>query len=218
MKLVAAIAALSLFSASCKKEEYAIPRNAPADSGLDAWSHVLVDDGKKEDVWSIEDGVVICQGEPLGYLQTKESYQDFKLTFDWRWPEGKEPGNSGVFFRINSEPNGFMPQCVEAQLKSGSAGDLWAFFGAKVEGENPVEIKDHEALKDFHGTKATKNVEKPVGEWNQYEITVKGDTVDLKINGEVVNQGTGLDEVSGPIGFQSEGAEIHLRNIQIESL
>lgn len=119
---------------------------------------------------------------------------------------------------MQGEPNGFMPRCVEAQLKSGSAGDLWAFFGAKVVGARPVEVKDHKALGDFHGVKAAKNAEKPVGEWNRYEITVKGDSVLLKINGEIVNQGSGMDVVAGPIGLQSEGAEIHFRNIRITGL
>jgi hypothetical protein len=180
---------------------------------------VLVGDGvKKEDVWSVEDGVLICKGQPFGYLFTEGSYQDFTLNFEWRWPEGKEPGNSGVLLRIAGEPNGFMPECVEAQLKNGSAGDIWAFFGAKVEGDEDrmVEVKDHKDLKDFIGVKGMKLADKPVGEWNHYEIKLTGGDLELKINGELVNRASGLDVLSGPIGFQSEGAEIHFRNIVLE--
>lgn len=171
-----------------------------------------------EDVWSVEDGVLVCKGQPFGYLFTKDSYQDFTLSFEWRWPEGKEPGNSGVLLRIAGEPNGFMPTCVEAQLKNGSAGDIWAFFGAKVVGdaERMVEIKDHKDLKDFTGVKGLKLADKPLGEWNKYEIKLSGGDMELKINGELVNQANGLDVLSGPIGFQSEGAEIHFRNIELK--
>ena len=189
--------------------------------GLDGWSHVLVEkDVRIEDVWSVKDGVLICKGEPLGYLVTKKSYQDFKLVFEWRWAPGGEPGNSGVLLRIAGEPVGFMPKCVEAQLKSGSAGDIWAFFGAKVDGEAAriQEVKGHKDLGDFKGVGKIKAAEKAPGEWNQYEITVQGGRMKLKVNGEPVNEASGLDVVAGPIGFQSEGGEIHFRGIELTEL
>jgi hypothetical protein len=187
-------------------------------TNLDGWSHVLVGDGvKKEDVWSVKDGVLVCKGTPLGYLCTNEAYQDFTLTFEWRWAPGSEPGNSGVLLRIAGEPATFMPKCVEAQLKHGNAGDLWGFFGANIEGDAArlQEIKDHKDLGNFKGFKKTKAAEKPPGEWNRYEITVSGGNIELKVNGETVNQASGLDVLAGPIGLQSEGAEIHFRNIEL---
>ena len=230
MKTTYLAIAASLVFVSCKEKSIAPEAGAPASApevkgtvklfngkDLEGWSHVLVDGGKKDEVWSVEDGVLVCKGQPFGYLFTGESYQDFTLTFEWRWPEGKEAGNSGVLLRIAGEPNGFMPTCVEAQLKTQNAGDIWAFFGAKVEGdaERKVEIKDHKDLKDFVGVKGMKVVEKPVGEWNKYEIKVSGGDIELTINGELVNRASGLDILSGPIGFQSEGAEIHFRNIEL---
>jgi hypothetical protein len=187
-------------------------------TNLDGWSHVLVGEGvKREDVWSVKDGTLVCKGKPLGYLCTNGSYQDFTLTFEWRWAPGGEPGNSGVLLRIAGKPATFMPKCVEAQLKHANAGDAWGFFGASIDGpaERIQEVKGNPALGDFKGVKKLKAAEKPPGEWNQYEIKVSGGNLELKVNGELVNQATGLDVVSGPIGFQSEGAEIHFRNIRI---
>ncbi len=37
----------------------------------------------------------------------------------------------------------------------------------------------------------------------------------LKVNGEVVNEGTGAEEVAGKIALQSEGAPIEFRNIRL---
>lgn len=188
-------------------------------TNLDGWSHVLVGDGlKKEDVWSVSDGVLLCKGKPTGYLFTNSSYQDFKLSLDWRWAPGSEPGNSGVLLRIAGEPETFMPKCVEAQLKHENAGDVWGFYGARVEGpaDRIQEVKDHKDLGNFKGVKKIKSAEKAPGEWNHYEITVSGGTLELKVNGQLVNQATGLNLVSGPIGLQSEGAEIHFRNIHLE--
>jgi len=36
----------------------------------------------------------------------------------------------------------------------------------------------------------TSRVEKPIGEWNQYEITCKGNTIKLTVNGVFQNEGT----------------------------
>lgn len=218
----------ALFSISCQRPAgdstaAATAEKAALFNGKDftGWKHYLVDENvNMEDVWSVENGVIVCKGVPLGYLATEASYQDFTLTFDWRWAPGKEPGNSGVLLRIAGDPIGFMPKCVEAQLKHESAGDIWAFRGASIQGdtERIVEIKDHEDLADFTGVKRAKAAEKPPGEWNRYEITLKGGDLTLSINGETVNQASGLDVLSGPIGLQSEGAEIHFRDIAITPL
>ena len=102
---------------------------------LAGWHAYLVEpDVTMEDVWSVKDGLLICTGEPMGYLATKADYKNFKLIVEWRWPAGKEPGNSGVLMRITGEPMA-LPRCVEAQLRHGSAGDIWAFQGFHVEGD-----------------------------------------------------------------------------------
>lgn len=212
------------FLASCTQEKEEVQSAATPEpialfngSDFEGWSHVLVEDLQMDQVWSVADGMIVCKGEPLGYLQTQESYQNFTLTFEWRWAPGQTPGNSGVLLRIAGEPKGFMPKCVEAQLQHGSAGDIWAFFGASLDPSSGRlrEISDHKTLGDFKGIGKIKDAEKPPGEWNQYEITLVGDTLTLTVNGELVNRASGLDMVSGPIGFQSEGAEIHFRNLNI---
>src|SRR5438876_3153565 len=63
-----------------------------------------------------------------------------------------------------------------------------------------------------------KDVEKPIGEWNQYEITCQGDTIKLVINGKLVNEGTNAELTKGKILLQSEGAEIHFRNVELKPL
>ena len=63
-----------------------------------------------------------------------------------------------------------------------------------------------------------KNLEKPAGDWNHYRIEVKGDTVKAFINGELANEGSGIDVLAGPIGLQTEGSEIHFKNVRLEPL
>lgn len=188
---------------------------------LEGWGVHLVDpNAKMEDVWSVQEGVLVCKGEPLGYLFTQGEYKNFRLTLQWRWAPGQQPGNSGVLLRATGEPIGFMPKCVEAQLKSGSAGDIWAFRGFNTTGpaDRLRQVKDHEALGNFVGVAALKNAEKEPGEWNTYEIVLQGDKLTVSVNGELVNESTGCDVVAGRIGLQSEGGEIHFRRIRLVPL
>ncbi len=103
---------------------------------------------------------------------------------------------------------------------SGSAGDLWGFYGYKLDGaaERIKIIKDHDKLGDFMGIGRMKDAEKKPGQWNAYTITLNQGDLTVVINGEKVNEATQCDIVAGHIGLQSEGAEIHFRNIRLTEL
>jgi hypothetical protein len=49
--------------------------------------------------------------------------------------------------------------------------------------------------------------DKPVGEWNRFEITVRGDTVKVVLNDRLVIPGARLPglRATGPIGLQHHG-------------
>jgi len=188
---------------------------------LDNWTcHVVTPGVKLEDVWRVEDGMMVCKGEPLGFLATKDKFQDFELALEWRWAPGKKPGNNGVLLRISSAPIGFMPKCVEAQLKSGSAGDIWAFrgFGLTGPADRLKKVEKNPALGDFVGVGKLAAAEKEPGQWNSYLITLQGDKLTIVVNGQKVNEATGLEVVAGNIGLQSEGGEIHFRNLKLKPL
>jgi hypothetical protein len=179
---------------------------------LSGWDYFLVEeDAEMEDVWSVEDGILVCKGEPGGYLATKGEYENYELVVEWRWPE--EPGNSGVLMRIAGEP-AMLPSSVEAQLRSGSAGDMYGFQGFKIGGDPArlSEISIGWSLGKIEGN------EKEPGEWNRYDITVNGDQITVVLNGKVVNQATGCDVRPGRIGLQSEGGVIHFRSVKLTPL
>ncbi len=183
---------------------------------LAGWEHFLVDAKvKKEQVWSVKDGVLVCQGKPGGYLRTTKKYQNFKLVVEWRWAE--KPGNSGVLMRITGKPT-MLPNCMEAQLASGSAGDMYGFQGFKVGGDKSRFSANPKAVGGLTNLKKITGNEKKPGEWNRYDITVKGDSVTLLVNGKKVNQASGCTVRPGYIGLQSEGGVIHFRNVHITPL
>ncbi len=190
---------------------------------LEGWSHLLwSEDGSAkelamEDVWSVKDGVLMCKGKPLGYLQTTSNYKNYVLNLEWRW--AAEPTNSGVLLRIQQKPETFLPKCVEAQLQHNSAGDLYGFFEASLSGdEKRYQLIESKKIGNFHALKKIRHLEKDPGQWNHYRIEVNGSTIRAYINGELANEGGGLDVIAGPIGLQSEGSEIHFRNIRLEPL
>ena len=174
---------------------------------LAAWTFHLNDGGKMADAWSVSDGVLICKGNPIGYLRTKAKFTNYVLKLDWRFnPVTKKAGNSGVLLRMQ-DPDKVWPKSIEAQLQSGSAGDFWNIEAFTMT-TDPARLKGR-------NTKHLRANEQPVGEWNEYEIIVNGGDVILNVNGETLNSASACEEIAGSICLQSEGAEIHFRNVRL---
>jgi hypothetical protein len=64
----------------------------------------------------------------------------------------------------------------------------------------------------------SKFAEKPIGEWNSYDITVNGDKLTYRLNGEVVNEVSGAMAMSGKIGLECENTPIFFRNIRVNTI
>ncbi len=186
---------------------------------LSQWEGVLRGPGvDKAGVWSVRDGVIHCTGKPSGYLRTHWHYREYKLHVEWRWPAG--PGNSGVLLHAGDTPRvwppgpkAVWPRCIEAQLFSGNAGDFWVIGG--------TSFKEHTTGYAGRGRNVPKrgeSAERPPGEWNEYDITCRGDSIRVYVNGVFMNEATRCTDFEGRIGLQSEGAEVEMRNIYLEPL
>lgn len=177
---------------------------------LAGWDAVL-DDPTGGPVWSVKDGILHCTGRPAGYIRTeKGDFRDYVLTVEWRWPEGSEGGNNGVLVHTtDARALGIWPRSVECQLASGNAGDFWV-IGTTLEVPNPEgRVRDRRHLN------LTDDSEKPIGEWNTMEITCKGDTITVKVNGDLVNEAHSCSASEGAISLQSEGAPIEFRKVEL---
>jgi len=178
---------------------------------LEAWTHHLADPSVPfEDVWRVEDGVLKCEGRPAGYLRTKASFESFLLTLEWRFDPERGAGNSGVLLRTVG-PDKVWPRSIEAQLQSGNAGDFWNIdrFGMEV---------DAARTNGRHTARMQPSSEKPLGEWNRYEILVDGPRVELRVNGVLQNTADWCEELPGKICLQSEGAYIEFRDVRLRPL
>jgi len=173
-------------------------------------------DTKTKDVWTLNGhGVLACRGEPKGYIYTQKDYTSFRLTLQWRWPTGSEPGSGGVLVRMTGEHK-IWPKCLEAQINAPDAGDFWGLDGYRFAGPDDRRTElTHPQFGKLTNLKKTANAERPAGEWNDYEIVVDGDVVTLTINGQQVNRAEGCDVTAGKICLTSEGNPIEFRNLRI---
>jgi len=188
---------------------------------LTGWTHYLWNNTERKqdtttpvsDVWTVKNGILYCVGKPTGYIRTNEEYENYKLSVEWRWPEGTTRGNNGVLVHTTT-PNalGQWPKSIEVQLAFGQAGDFWVIGTA-------LEVPDIEKRRQGRRhLNLTDNSEKPAGEWNRMEITCKGDQVIVHVNGDLVNHATKCDVTKGAISLQSEGAPVEFRNIYLTRL
>ncbi|UCD48970.1 MAG: DUF1080 domain-containing protein [Phycisphaerales bacterium] len=161
--------------------------------------------------WSIDKGVLRCAGRPRGYMRTETPYADYHLHVEWRWP-GK-PGNNGVLVHMTGDDK-VWPKSLECQLHSGNAGDFWVIGGV----ETAEHAKGGSRVKGRRTIKLHDSSEKPIGQWNAYDIICKDDWVVVMVNGVLQNVATGCSEKAGKICLQSEGALIEYRNLYIEPL
>ena len=179
---------------------------------LDGWSFVLADPSTKSDsVFFVKDGVINILGTPFGYMHTNKKYSNFKLTLEWRYPQ--KASNSGVFIFVQDDKK-VWPNAVECQLCSGKAGDFVLLGGSdlaefKCEGKRPA----YPVV-----ARSVNNVEKPIGQWNKYEIICNNGNITVFLNSKLVNKGSKPIYKTGYIALQSEGDLIQFRNIKIEPL
>jgi hypothetical protein len=165
--------------------------------------------GGSDGTWTVDGNVIKCSGKPAGYFATSQSYKNYSFRFDFKYPrpagledDNKFEGNSGYLIHITGEHK-IWPKSIEVQGQNKSAGTIFAISGAKA-----VKAKDDSA--------ARKKALKPVGEWNSIEIISKDGALTAILNGTKVCESEPGDVTEGPIGFQSEGAEIHFRNLRIK--
>lgn len=166
--------------------------------------------------WKLEDGVVTLTPRPGekgwqrydAYLWLEGEYKDFEIAFDYKVEKG---GNSGFYFHVGDvkEP---VATGIEVQIYDS--------------GSKPADAKltDHDSGGVIPGIPPTKNTAKPAGDWNHFDITVQGDKLTIKLNGETVNEvDLAQDKLkgrpkTGRIGFQDHGLPLSLKDIKIRKL
>jgi len=166
---------------------------------LDGW--VFSSDAVKQ-AFAVQDGVLATTGRPVGYVRTEKDYTDYVLRLQLRHVQ---PGNSGVLLRVVG-PDKVWPKSIEAQGASDNMGDIWNIdnFGMKVD---PARTSGRRTVK------MQPSNERPLGWWNDYEVTISGGDLRIYVNRLLQNTASECDHVPGKIAVQSEGSPKESRNI-----
>ena len=149
--------------------------------------------------WKVEGGIIRFDGQGPT-LWTSKTFKDFVLMVDWRFPK---PGDSGVFVRGNSKSQ------INIWCNDMGSGEVW---GYRTDNKQPEAVRK--------ACTPLKKMDKPVGQWNTFLITMKGDRLTVALNGEVVIKNAQLPGVppEGEIALQRHGQPIEFRNIYIKAL
>jgi len=177
------------------------------------------------DTWSVEDGLLVCSGHPIGVMRSDREYENFVLHIEWMHLE--PGGNSGVFAWSDAvpHPESRLPNGVEIQMleldwpklntRNGVVppiayvhGELFGVGGVKVVPDNPRGER----------SKSIENRCKGRGEWNTYDVVAVDGTIKLSVNGKFVNGISKSTKKKGYLCLESEGAKIKFRNIRIMEL
>jgi hypothetical protein len=163
-----------------------------------------------QSVWTATAGVLRFDTKASGYIKTERTFSNYRLHVEWRWPHDAPANtNSGVLLHVHG-PDTVWPLCFEAQLKSGNAGQ---FVGMGLDIPDAPMLNNRKRAPRFADPS-----EKPHGEWNSYDITAHGDTVEVFVNGVRQNYATKLSVSAGAIALQMEGYPIEFRHVWLEPL
>lgn len=131
--------------------------------------------------WKVQDGALVLTAPKAGDIMTKEEFADFELSFEWKISEG---GNSGVIYRAGLGES--------APFRTGPEYQVLDNEKAK---DNKLGNHLAGSLYDI-GPEVPRNLPKPVGQWNESRLIVRGWKVEHWLNGQKV---VALD-LAGPAG------------------
>lgn len=171
------------------------------------------------DNYEIKDGAIACKAGKGGTIYFNEELTDFTVRLEIKLSPG---GNNGLAIRYPGTGDTAYVGMCELQVLDDDAPKY-----AKLD------------PRQYHGSAygmvaAKRGHQKPVGEWNVEEVTVKGSTIKVVLNGETildtdlskVDMSTvmankphpGKDRTKGFFGLAGHSDPVQFRNITIKKL
>ena len=181
---------------------------------LSGWVPVTV----APDTFRAQDGLLVCTGKPTGVLRSDRMYENFVLELEWR--HMVPGGNAGLFVWSDPLPAVGVPftRSLEVQVMDGvetadctSDGDIFSIWGARFVPDRPHPSGWERCLPSEHRAR-------PSPEWNHYRVTCRDGVIELEVNGAKVSGGRQATPRKGYVCLESEGSEVHFRNVRILEL
>ena len=200
---------------------------------LDGWDVKLWQEGH----WVVRDGIIDYDGKGEAKrfgdnsLWTKDSFGDFVLYTEWRLPSEPELKPqpivlfNGDFLMEEENPR---QRVTRLRLDAGDSGilmrgvlkcqaNIWSqelgsgeINGYRTDRKMPQEVR--------RACIPIRKTDRPLGEWNVFEITLQGECMTVVLNGEKVIDAARLPDVpaTGPIGLQHHGDRVQFRKMFVK--
>ncbi len=169
------------------------------------------------DNYEVKDGALVCKPGKGGTIYYNEEYADFAVRMEFKLPPG---GNNGLAIRYPGQGDTAYVGMCELQVLDDTA-EKYAKLDAR----------------QYHGSAygmvaAERGHQRPVGDWNFQEVTVKGSTIRVELNGSVIldtdlskirkymanSPHPGKNRPKGFFGFAGHSDPVAYRNVSIKKL
>jgi hypothetical protein len=169
------------------------------------------------DQYEVKDGAIVCKPKKGGTIFTKEEYSDFMARVEYRLPPA---GNNGLAIRYPGKGDTAYVGMCEIQVLDDTAPEYAKLDKRQYNGSAYGMVPAHRGYL------------RPVGEWNFEEVTIKGPTIKVELNGTLIldcdlskvteymanSPHPGKDRTSGSFGFAGHNDPVAFRKIQIKKL
>ena len=171
------------------------------------------------DNYEVKEGAIVCQPKKGGTIFTKAEYADFSARLEFKLPPG---GNNGLAIRYPGSGDTAYDGMCESQVLDDNY--------EKATGD---KIDPRQAHGSAYGmVAAARGYQRPIGEWNFEEVTVKGSRIKVELNGFVIldtdladvkefmanSKHPGKDRTSGHFGFAGHNDPVAFRAIRLKPL
>ena len=150
--------------------------------------------------WRVEDGAIVADhkdSKPSAFLMTKQSYSDFEIKAEF-WVS--HDANSGIYMR-----------CAD-----GAAPTDTTCYEANIFDERPDPSYGTGAITNFV---KVPELNRAGGQWNRFDITVKGSHIEVRLNGKQTAVYDGATKMTnGPFGLQYAAGVVKFRKVEIRPL
>ena len=167
--------------------------------------------------YEVKDGTIVCKPGKGGTIYTKDEYTDFMARLEFKLPPG---GNNGLAIRYPGQGDTAYVGMCELQVLDDNAAQYKKLDPRQYHGSAYGMVPAHRGF------------QRPVGEWNFEEVTVKGSTIKVELNGTVIldtdlskvneymanSKHPGKDLKSGHFGFAGHNDPVQFRNVRIKKL
>ncbi len=166
--------------------------------------------------YDVVDGAIVCKPEKGGTIYAANTYKNFTARVEFKLPPA---GNNGLAIRYPGEGDTAYVGMCELQVLDNDS-DKYTTLDAR----------------QYHGSAygmvaAQRGYLNPVGAWNFEEVTVRGSTIRVELNGTVIldadlskvtefagaHPHPGKDRTEGFFGFAGHNDPVAFRNVRIKA-